>query len=90
MIAASELVTQSWYPTAQTGDGNEWITGRCWLYCRREGIRVTWIGPACTPNGERPIYACAVCIAELDYMVRDEQRRIDLGEPPARPDTGHP
>ncbi|MFG2525364.1 hypothetical protein [Streptomyces sp. NPDC048527] len=46
---------------------------------------MTSIGPACTPNGERPMYACAVCIEELDYMVRDEQRRDDCGEltPPA-------
>ncbi|MFG3370397.1 hypothetical protein ACGF0K_36280 [Streptomyces sp. NPDC048156] len=33
------------------------------------------------------MYTCAVCIAELDYKVRDEQRRIDLGETPTQPDS---
>lgn len=86
MSAAAAYPTASWYPTPQADDGNEWFMGRCWLYCRREDIPVVWVGPASTPNGSRPMYACQSCMAELDYIVRDEQRRHDLGQlTPAQP-----
>jgi hypothetical protein len=62
---------------AQPDDGNEWETGRCWLYCRREGVRVLWIGPVRTPGADAHLYACGACIAELTHMVRQELHRRD-------------
>ncbi|AXK37476.1 hypothetical protein DVA86_19355 [Streptomyces armeniacus] len=62
----------TWPPVAQTGDGNAWVTGACWLYCRREGVRVLWVGSVRTPGATGDVYACGPCIAELDRMVREE------------------
>jgi hypothetical protein len=39
---------------AKTGDGNEWVTGRCWLYCLRDGVQVIWIGPVQVVDGRPP------------------------------------
>ena len=39
----------AWPLVAQTDDGNQWVTGACWLYCRREGVRVLWVGSVTTP-----------------------------------------
>ncbi|AXK37886.1 hypothetical protein DVA86_34530 [Streptomyces armeniacus] len=60
----------TWPPVAQTGDGNVWVTGACWLYCRREGVRVLWVGSVRTPGTTGDVYACGPCIAELDRIVR--------------------
>ena len=60
----------AWPLVAQTGDGNPWVTGVCWLYCRREEVAVLWVGAVATPGATGDVYACGPCIAELDHMVR--------------------
>lgn len=52
-----------------TDDRNHWVAGMCWLYCRRSGIQVLWIGPAHAPGGTAPMFACVDCIYELARMV---------------------
>ncbi|GAA1881748.1 hypothetical protein GCM10009753_06670 [Streptantibioticus ferralitis] len=53
----------------QPGDGRQWVTGMCWLYCRRNGIPVIWLGPVHSSGMAAPLFGCAQCIAELDHMV---------------------
>ncbi|WP_093849114.1 hypothetical protein [Streptomyces pini] len=50
-------------------DGREWVTGMCWLYCRRSGIPVIWLGPVNSSGMQAPLYGCGECVAELDHMV---------------------
>ncbi|MDT0447381.1 MULTISPECIES: hypothetical protein [unclassified Streptomyces] len=69
-----------WPLPQRAPEGNDWVTGRCWLYCRRENVSVLWIGPLRTPSVEGELYACGQCIAELVSMAREEQRRRDLPE----------
>ncbi|MFG2912738.1 hypothetical protein ACGF0D_07580 [Kitasatospora sp. NPDC048298] len=48
------------------GDGNEWGTGDCWLYCERESVPVLWLGVVTAAGGVRAgLAACAECIAVL-------------------------
>lgn len=81
-----------WPLVAQAGDGNAWVTGACWLYCRREGVAVLWVGSVATPGARGDVYACGPCIAELDHMVRVQShhrdRSADRGGQPAA-HTGH-
>ncbi|MFE4794029.1 hypothetical protein ACFRFL_02725 [Streptomyces sp. NPDC056708] len=60
----------AWPLVAQPDDGNAWVTGNCWLYCRREGVRVLWVGSVHAPGATGDLYACGPCVAELDHMVR--------------------
>lgn len=62
---------------AQTGDGNEWVTGRCWLYCLREGVQVIWIGPVQVVGAEAPMYGCGPCITTLTDLLWDSLLRKD-------------
>lgn len=79
----------TWPPVAQPDDGNRWVTGACWLYCRREGVRVLWVGSVRTPGATDDLYACGPCITELDRMVhtgshlREGTTRTAGNEPPA-------
>lgn len=75
-MTASRDVAPSFVPRAD--DANRWVTGRCWLYCRRRRLRVLWIGPVHSPSGHGAMYACEDCIAELDALVREESTRKDL------------
>ncbi|MER5771011.1 hypothetical protein [Streptomyces sp. NPDC001985] len=54
---------------AMANSGRAWVRGMCWLYCRRTGIPVLWIGPATTEGLHAPIYGCAPCVAELEHMI---------------------
>lgn len=67
----------AWPLAAQPDDGNPWVTGTCWLYCRREGVRVLWVGSVSTPGATGDVYACAPCVAELDHMVRVQSHDRD-------------
>ncbi|WP_194074736.1 hypothetical protein [Streptomyces barkulensis] len=67
----------AWPLVAQTDDGNQWVTGACWLYCRREGVRVLWVGSVITPGTTGDVYACGPCIAELDHMARIQSHDRD-------------
>ncbi|WP_199840446.1 hypothetical protein [Streptomyces sp. AS58] len=66
-----------WPLIAQTDDGNQWVTDVCWLYYRRAGARVLWVGSVTTPGATADVYACGPCIAELDHMVRIQSHRRD-------------
>ncbi|WP_328561182.1 hypothetical protein [Streptomyces coelicoflavus] len=59
-----------WPLAAQVGDGNRWVTGACWLYCRREGVPVLWAGSVTTPGATGDMYVCGPCLAELAHIVR--------------------
>ncbi|MEW2453508.1 hypothetical protein [Streptomyces albus] len=75
----------AWPLLAQSGDGNAWLTGTCWLYCRREGVAVLWVGSVATPGATGDVYACGPCIAELDHMVRVQAYGRDgVGDPAVR------
>ncbi|WP_230423342.1 hypothetical protein [Streptomyces radicis] len=71
-----------WPVPRSAPEGNPWVPGRCWLWCRRENVSVLWIGPVRTPSVAGELYACGQCIAELVHLVREEQRRRSL--PPER------
>jgi hypothetical protein len=58
--------------------------GRCWLYCRGEGIPVQWIGPVRTPLGEVPMFGCRSCIAELEQAAEQAIRAADMAALVAR------
>ncbi|MCP9944262.1 hypothetical protein LUX12_04805 [Streptomyces somaliensis] len=60
----------AWPLAARSGDGNPWTTGVCWLFCRRTGVAVLWVGSVTTPGATGDVYACGPCLAELDHMVR--------------------
>src|SRR5690606_31542556 len=54
------------HPAATEGrrlPDSPWITGTCWLYCRRSNVTVTWIGPVVSSGAQAPLYGCAMCIA---------------------------
>lgn len=57
-----------------------WATGVCMLYCRRENVRVLWLGPVHTPSETGEMYGCQSCVAELVHMVGEQKRRLDLEE----------
>ena len=46
-----------------------WVTGRCWLYCQRQGAEVTWIGPVHHDGTHAPMYACDPCLRILAGLV---------------------
>lgn len=64
----------------ETNDGNQWITGRCWLWCGRERTRVLWIGTGTAPGGViAHLFACASCAQSLGDQVLDSQLSADIG-----------
>ncbi|AZK96083.1 hypothetical protein B7R87_21125 [Streptomyces tsukubensis] len=58
-------------------DGRLWESGLCWLYCRRPGVPVIWIGPVSAAGRTAAMYACRHCIAELEFMVDRDVERTD-------------
>ncbi|WP_405937476.1 hypothetical protein OG338_12910 [Streptomyces sp. NBC_00726] len=73
----------AWPLPAQSGDGNAWVTGTCWLYCRREAVAVLWLGAVATPGATGDVYACGPCVTELARMVRVQAHLRDGITPPA-------
>ncbi|WP_431782315.1 hypothetical protein [Streptomyces chumphonensis] len=53
---------------AEPGD-DRWVTGLCWLYCRRADVPVIWIGPAAFNGMHAPMHACERCLSELEFMI---------------------
>ncbi|MCF6523782.1 hypothetical protein [Streptomyces sp. JJ36] len=51
-------------------DGQTWLVGECWLYCERQDVPVTWVGPAQWLGQHAPVYACAPCLQRLTAKVR--------------------
>ncbi|GAA2635657.1 hypothetical protein [Streptomyces axinellae] len=78
-LAVERPWRQAWPLVAQTDDSNRWVTGSCWLYCRREGVRVLWVGSVSTPGATGDVYACGPCLAELDHIVRVQAHGRDRG-----------
>ncbi|MCX3060802.1 hypothetical protein [Streptomyces beihaiensis] len=70
MPAVDRPWRDTWPRPARPGDGNAWLTGSCWLYCRRAGVPVLWVGSVTTPGAKGDVYACGTCLAELDHIVR--------------------
>lgn len=60
--------------TPVTDDGNRWVTGECWFFCRRERVRVLWVGPAHTPHGNADVFACEFCMDELTHKAQKQAR----------------
>ncbi|MEU0083551.1 hypothetical protein [Streptomyces sp. NPDC006274] len=56
------------------------MSGVCWLDCRRDGVRVLWVGSVNTPGATGDVYACGPCIAELAHMVRVQSHVRDGAE----------
>jgi hypothetical protein len=65
---------------ARTDDLNNWVTGLCMLYCRRDGVRVLCLGPVHAPGAQGQMYGCGQCIAELDYMIYRQSCREERDE----------
>jgi hypothetical protein len=61
---------------------DEWVAGRCWLYCGSPWTWVTWIGPVRLPSGtDVPMYACAPCLDQLAGIAWQEVARKDAPRP---------
>ncbi|MFK0100943.1 hypothetical protein [Streptomyces sp. NPDC091040] len=83
--AAERSWRDAWPMAAQAGDGNAWVTGACWLYCRREGVAVLWVGAVATPGATGDLYACGPCVTELARLVRAQVHvRDGIADPAAR------
>ena len=74
---STRLWHHAWPLVAQTDDANPWATGLCWLYCRRQGARVLWVGTVKTPAATGDAFACGPCLTELDHLVRTQSHTRD-------------
>ncbi|GAA2377496.1 hypothetical protein [Streptomyces carpaticus] len=50
---------------ARPGDGQEWVTGWCWLYCGHQFTTVLWLGVITAAGVTAPLYACGDCLVRL-------------------------
>ncbi|MFI5759697.1 hypothetical protein ACIA8F_02005 [Streptomyces sp. NPDC051563] len=72
---------------AATDDGNHWVDGTCWLYCGQRQTRVLWIGPVSVAGAQAPMYACGLCIGEIQERVWESlQLHDNPGYPAHRPE----
>ncbi|NLU66657.1 hypothetical protein [Streptomyces sp. HNM0574] len=67
---------ESWPEPVPEG-GCAWLPGPCMLFCRREDVRVRWLGPVHAPAGIGALYACALCVGELNQLVGEQLRARD-------------
>jgi hypothetical protein len=65
---------------AQPGDGNAWVTGRCWFWCGRERARVLWVGPASVAGTSTGLYACGSCLRLLADQIIATRLGSDMAE----------
>jgi hypothetical protein len=56
-------------PASNAPPGQVWEQGDCWLWCQRQRVDVTWIGPASVGGLSAPMYACEPCIRQLGERV---------------------
>ncbi|NEA55588.1 hypothetical protein G3I60_15880 [Streptomyces sp. SID13666] len=64
---------------------HEWRTqGECWLWCGREDVDVTWIGPVQSSGMHAALFSCRACLYELDQRVLLVNMRKDQGAMTAR------
>ncbi|MFD8672624.1 hypothetical protein ACFV1A_06025 [Streptomyces seoulensis] len=66
-------------PTAYAlWDRHEWQAhGECWLWCGRDDVEVTWIGPVRSSGMHAALFACRACLYELDQRVLEANMRQD-------------
>ncbi|WP_369186551.1 hypothetical protein [Streptomyces sp. R08] len=65
-------------------DRHEWLTrGECWLWCGRDNVEVTWIGPVQSSGMHAAFYVCRACLYELDQRVLETNMRLDTDVSPA-------
>ncbi|MFB4193379.1 hypothetical protein [Streptomyces carpaticus] len=50
---------------ARPGDGQQWVTGWCWLYCGHRFTKVLWLGVITAAGVSAPVYACGDCLARI-------------------------
>ncbi|MGW2258707.1 hypothetical protein ACWCXE_12775 [Streptomyces sp. NPDC001780] len=67
-----------------TGGERQWVVGRCWLYCARENVTVSWLGPVWSSGAQAPLFACSDCIVNLDRLVRQYLAAKDGYKEPRR------
>ncbi|MBC3989618.1 hypothetical protein H8N00_12170 [Streptomyces sp. AC563] len=79
-------------PTAHAlWDRHAWEpSGRCWLWCGRPDVEVTWIGPVCSSGMHADLYSCRSCLYELDQRVLESNIRRDIAALPVTPSTPAP
>lgn len=67
-------------PTAEAlWDRHDWQAhGECWLWCGRDDVEVTWIGPVRSSGMHAALHACRTCLYELDQRVLQTVMRDDL------------
>ncbi|MYT31782.1 MULTISPECIES: hypothetical protein [unclassified Streptomyces] len=70
--------------TSSLWDRHQWQPqGECWLWCGRDDIEVTWIGPVRSSGMHAALYACRACLYQLDQRVLDANMRKDASALPA-------
>ncbi|MET7718279.1 hypothetical protein [Streptomyces sp. NPDC005407] len=67
--------------------------GECWLWCGRDDVEVTWIGPVQSSGMHAAVFACRACLYELDQRVlqanmRKDSRALPANLAPRPPDPG--
>jgi hypothetical protein len=67
-------------PVARPGDGNVWVTGRCWFWCGREAALVVWVGPATVAGTTAGVYACGACLRALADQIIATRLGSDMTE----------
>ena len=71
-------------------DRHEWPAhGECWLWCGRDDVEVTWIGPVQSSGMYAAFYVCRACLYELDQRVLETNIRQDTGVLPMNRGPAH-
>ncbi|MFI6542960.1 hypothetical protein ACIBO9_06905 [Streptomyces prunicolor] len=71
-------------------DRHEWLTrGECWLWCGRDDVEVTWIGPVQSSGMHAAFYVCRACLYELDQRVLETNMREDTSVLPTSRRPAH-
>lgn len=69
-------------------DRHTWFPhGSCWLWCGRDRVDVTWLGPVQSSGSHAAMWACLACLYELDQRVllatmRKDGTAKDASQPP--------
>ena len=71
-------------------DRREWLpSGECWLWCGRDDVEVTWIGPVQSSGMHAAFYVCRACLYELDQRVLETNMREDTSVLPTSRRPAH-
>lgn len=79
-------------PTAYAlWDRHEWrAKGECWLWCGRDNVEVTWIGPVQSSGMHAALFSCRPCLYELDQRVLLTNMRRDQSPRPGSAGPARP